>query len=67
VLFAPGGLELGLYKEWDYLWIMSVLVAFKKDFGLYSRSIGDFQNKTILDLIFKKQAIKYLNYPNLMV
>lgn len=60
VLFAPGGLELGLYKEWDYLWIMSVLVAFKKDFGLYSRSIGDFQNKTILDLIFKKQAIKYL-------
>lgn len=60
VLFAPGGLELGLYKEWDYLWIMSILVAFKKDFGIYSRSIGDFQFRTFPDLTFKRQAIKYL-------
>lgn len=60
VLFAPGGLELGLYKEWDYLWMMSILVAFKKDFGLYSRSIGDFNNKTFLDTIFKNKVVKYL-------
>lgn len=61
IIFAPGGLELGLYKNWDYLWIMSILVAFKKDFGIYSRSIGDFQSNTILDLIFKKRVIHFLN------
>lgn len=60
VLFSPGGLEFGLYKEWSYLWILSVLVAFNKDFGLYSRSIGNFQNKTLGDKIFKQQTIKLL-------
>lgn len=59
-LFAPGGLELGLYKEWDYLWIMASLNAFKKEYGIYSRSIGDFQNETFLDNLFKRKVIKYL-------
>lgn len=62
VLFSPGGLEFGLYKEWDYLWMMSILIAFNKNFGIYSRSIGDFQEKTILDTIFKKKTIKYLKH-----
>lgn len=60
VLFAPGGLEFGLYKEWDYLWMLSILVAFKRNFGIYSRSIGDFKQTTLLDYIFKKKVVKYL-------
>ena len=60
ILFSPGGLELGLYQEWKYLWLMSILTAFDKQYGIYSRSIGDFKNNTFRDYIFKKYTIKNL-------
>lgn len=60
VLVAPGGLEFGLYKEWNYLWILSLLVGQNKYFGIYSRSIGDFREKSFNDRLFKQQTVKYL-------
>ncbi|MBN2394956.1 MAG: polysaccharide pyruvyl transferase family protein [Candidatus Atribacteria bacterium] len=60
ILFSPGGLELGLYKSWNYLWLMATLIALNKKFGIYSRSMGDFRDKTLTDFIFKRQAIKFL-------
>ena len=41
--------------------ILAVLTGLKKKFALYSRSIGDFPDRTIKDKIFIKLVIRYLN------
>lgn len=60
VLFSPGGLEIGLYRSWKSLWLLYSCLSLRKDYGLYSRSIGGFRKKTLLDYFFYKKSKKCL-------
>ncbi|WP_321332328.1 polysaccharide pyruvyl transferase family protein [uncultured Bacteroides sp.] len=53
ILVAPGGLELGLYRNWRLLFYLSFAYANKIPYGLYSRSFGGFSTCTFLDRVFK--------------
>jgi len=60
LVLAPGGLEIGLYKNWRALHDLYYAKSVGLPFGLYSRSIGGFQKKKISDWLFYYFSIKIL-------
>ena len=59
-VLSPGGLEIGAYQDWSVLWSLALADYFDVKYGIYSRSIGKFVNKTNEDQFFIQCAIKCL-------
>jgi colanic acid/amylovoran biosynthesis protein len=45
IISAPGGVNIGPYKDWVYLWGIAVAVKLKKPVFVYSVSIGESPSK----------------------
>lgn len=56
IINAPGGVNLGPYKDWIYLWRLYIALKLKKDVAIYSISFGPLPS----NLVFKKASIYVL-------
>ncbi len=59
VISAPGGINLGPYQDWYYLWRLFMIKKAKKELAIYSISFGPLDG---LPKIFQKRAIEVLKY-----
>lgn len=55
IINAPGGVNIGPYKDWRYLWRLYVALKLKKQVAIYSISFGP-----IPELYLFRQASKYI-------
>ena len=62
VISAPGGVNIGLYKDWRYLWRIVMAIKLKKDVALYSISFGPLPN----DRLFRRASIYALKNVNFL-
>jgi colanic acid/amylovoran biosynthesis protein len=52
IINAPGGVNIGPYRRWRYLWRLFVAIKLKKDVAIYSISFGPIPN----NYLFKKTS-----------
>lgn len=62
VLCAPGGMNLGGFRDWIHQGFLLLAKYENKKIIYWGRSIGPFSNATYLDRLFKKRSIDLLNY-----
>ena len=60
IISAPGGVNLGPYKDWRYLWRLYVATKLKKDVAIYSISFGPLPS----NILFSKSSIYVLKNVN---
>ncbi len=53
VINAPGGVNIGPYKDWIYLWRLYIAIKLKKDVALYSISFGPIPESYLFKKISK--------------
>lgn len=56
IINAPGGVNIGIYKDWRYLWRLFVSLKLEKPTAIYSISFGPLPK----NLIFANASIKVL-------
>lgn len=56
IINAPGGVNIGPYRDWRYLWRLYVSVKLKKDVAIYSISFGPLPQ----NILFKKISLYVL-------
>ncbi|WP_378180233.1 polysaccharide pyruvyl transferase family protein [Aquimarina sp. SS2-1] len=59
IISAPGGINLGPYQDWYYLWRLLMVKKAGKPLSIYSISFGPLDG---LPNIFQKRAIEVLKY-----
>ena len=59
IVSAPGGINLGPYQDWYYLWRLLMVKRANKDLAIYSISFGPLDG---LPNIFRRRAIEVLKY-----
>ena len=59
VVSAPGGINLGPYQDWYYLWRLLMVKQSKKNLAIYSISFGPLDG---LPKVFRKRAVEILKY-----
>ena len=57
VISMPGGANLGLYKDWRYLWRLFISKRLNKKTILYSVSIGSFNKDDLFYKLTKKKEL----------
>ena len=62
LLCAPGGINLGGFKDWLHLSLLRIAMDLKIKIGYFGRSIGPFSERTEEERIFKQESIKLLHY-----
>ncbi len=60
VMCAPGGICMGLFQNWNHVYILSLAMGYGKRVAYYSRSFGPFLTQTKWDKVFKKASFKLL-------
>ena len=63
IINAPGGVNIGPYKDWRYLWRLYISVKLKKDVAIYSISFGPLPSDFIFNRISKYilKNVKFLS------
>ena len=63
IINAPGGVNIGPYKDWRYLWRLYISVKLKKDVAIYSISFGPLPSNFIFNRISKYilKNVKFLS------
>lgn len=56
IISAPGGVNLGPYKDWRYLWRLYVAIKLKKSIAIYSISLGPLPD----NILFRKSSLYVL-------
>ena len=59
IINGPGGVNIGPYKDYHYLWRLFMVTRLKKKLSIYSISFGPLDG---LPKIFKKRSIEVLKY-----
>ncbi|MDH7446364.1 polysaccharide pyruvyl transferase family protein [Aquimarina sp. 2201CG14-23] len=59
IVSAPGGINLGPYQDWYYLWRLFMAKRMNKELAIYSISFGPLDG---LPKIFQKRAIEVLKH-----
>lgn len=54
IINAPGGVNIGPYMDWRYLWRLSVSLKLKKKLGIFAISIGPFPENILFTYVAKK-------------
>lgn len=62
VLCAPGGMNLGGFRDWVHQAFLLLAKYENKKIIYWGRSIGPFSDTTYLDRLFKKRSLDLLNY-----
>lgn len=62
VLCAPGGINLGGFRTWNYVFLFNLVKKFNKPLFFYGRSIGPFSEDSKLDRQFKQECIDLFDY-----
>lgn len=62
VLCAPGGMNLGGFRDWIHQAFLLLAKYEHKKVIYWGRSIGPFSDVTYLDKLFRRRSIKLLNY-----
>ena len=62
IISAPGGSNLGIYKDWRYLWRIYVAAKLQKNIAVYSISFGPLDPKNILFNSCTKWALKHVKF-----
>lgn len=62
VLCAPGGICMGGFQNWRHLYLLQFARVMHKPIAYYSRSIGPFPEKTVLNRRFKRLSLELLKY-----
>lgn len=60
IINAPGGVNIGPYKDWRYLWRLYISLKLKKDVAIYSISFGPLPE----NFLFKKVSLYVLKNAN---
>lgn len=53
IISAPGGVNLGPYKDWRYLWRLYIAIKEKKDLAIYSISFGPLPDNVLFKYLSK--------------
>ncbi len=61
VVCAPGGICMGLFQNWEHIYILSLARLLRKKIIYYSRSIGPFPEDNYSMALFKKISYSLLN------
>lgn len=51
IINAPGGINIGPYKDWRYLWRLYVSIKLKKDVAIYSISFGPLPDNFLFRIV----------------
>lgn len=62
VLCAPGGINMGGFKDWKHLAYLFIAKDQKRKIIYYGRSIGPFYDDTFTNRLFKKRSTQLLKY-----
>lgn len=62
VVCAPGGINLGGFKDWFHVSLLQIAKMEHKKVFYYGRSIGPFCDDTYTNRLFKKRSLSLLNY-----
>jgi len=60
IISAPGGINLGGFYDWHHLFMLQLALGGKRRVFYYGRSIGPFDNDTLLHRRFNALAVKAL-------
>jgi len=63
IINAPGGVNIGPYKDWRYIWRLYVSIKLKKDVAIYSISFGPIPQSFIFNRVSKYilRNVKFLS------
>lgn len=61
IISAPSGVNLGIYKDWRYLWRIMMSIKAGKRVAIYSISLGPLQPYTLFGYLAKK-ALKNVEF-----
>lgn len=64
IINAPGGVNIGIYKDWRYLWRLYVSIKLKKETAIYSISFGPLP-KNIIFASASKEVLKNVTFLSL--
>lgn len=66
IINAPGGIDLGGFKNWNDLFRLNICKAYKKKIAYYSRSIGPYTRKNYKEKLFAERCISFLKSVNFL-